>query len=70
MGYTNSVQTMQGDVSFILQHEILHLTQPFINNVVVEGSPTWYKLPEGGFELHPRNQGICRFIWEHLQNIH
>ena len=70
MGYTNSVQIMQGDVAFILQHEIPHLTQPFIDDVAVKGPATRYELLGGGYELHAGNPGIRRFVWEHLQNVH
>lgn len=70
MGYTNSVQVMQGDVTFILQEEIPHITQPFIDDVAVKGPRTRYELPHGGYELHHGNRGIRRFVWEHLNNVH
>lgn len=70
MGYTNSVQIMQGDVTFILQAEIPHITQPFIDDVAVKGPTTRYENSDGTFELHAGNPGIRRFVWEHLNNVH
>lgn len=69
MGYTNSVQIMQGDVSHILQDEIPHITIPFIDDVPVKGPPTRYETSDGGYETIPENSGIRRFIWEHLYNV-
>ncbi|GBE85404.1 Retrovirus-related Pol polyprotein [Sparassis crispa] len=40
MGYTNSVQIMHGDVTFILQDEIPHVTIPYIDNVPVKNGTT------------------------------
>ena len=47
MGYTNSVQIMQGDVTHILQDEILAHTIPFIDDVPVKGPPIRYQLDDG-----------------------
>ncbi|KZP03113.1 hypothetical protein FIBSPDRAFT_691909, partial [Athelia psychrophila] len=52
-------------VTFILQHEILHVTQPFIDDIAVKGPPTHYENPDGSYELHTSNPGIPRFVWEH-----
>ena len=69
MGYMNSVQIQQGDITFILQEEIPHVTVPFINDIPVKGPPTRYMDENGNFETIPENQGIRHFIWEHLQNV-
>lgn len=69
MGYTNSMQIQHGDTTFILQNEIPHVTIPFVDDIPVKGPPTRYELPNGGFETIPENNGIQRFIWEHLQNV-
>ena len=69
MGYTNSVQIQQGDITFILQEEIPHVTVPFIDDIPVKGPPTRYTDESGNFETIPENRGIRRFIWEHLQNV-
>ncbi|KAJ2923743.1 hypothetical protein H1R20_g13351, partial [Candolleomyces eurysporus] len=68
MGYTNSQQIQHGDITFILQDEILHITQPFVDDVPVRGPKTRYELPQGGYETIPENPGIRRFIWEHIND--
>ena len=69
MGYTNSVQIQQGDITFILQEEIPHVMVPFIDNILVKGPPTRYIDENGNFETIPENRGIRCFIWEHLLNV-
>jgi len=69
MGYTNAVQIMHGDVTFILQPEIPHVTELYIDDVGVKGSTTRYELTGGGYETIPENPGIRRFVWEHLNNF-
>jgi hypothetical protein len=69
MGYTNSVQIQQGDITFILQEEIPHVTVPFIDDIPVKGPTTRYTDESGSFETIPENRGIRRFIWEHLLNV-
>ena len=68
-GYTNSVQVQQGDINFILQDEIPHVTQPFVDDTPVKGPTTYYFLEDGTYETIPENDGIRRFVWEHLLNI-
>lgn len=68
-GYTNSVQIQQGDINFILQDEIPHLTQPFVDDTPVRGPTTYYLKEDGAFETTPENEGIRRFVWEHMVNI-
>lgn len=69
MGWTNSVQVLHGDVTYTLQDEIPHVTIPFLDDAGVKGPSTRYELPDGGFELHPENPGVRRFIWEHFLNL-
>ena len=40
MGWTNSVPIFHGDVTYILQPEIPHVTQPYIDDVPVRGPKT------------------------------
>ena len=37
MGYTNSVQIFHGDITFLLQEEIPHVTVPFLDDIPVKG---------------------------------
>ena len=69
MGYTNAMQLFHGDVTFILQDEIPHVTEPFIDDMPVKGPVTRYQNEDGTYETIPENPGIRRFIWEHLQNV-
>ena len=69
MGWTNSVSIFYNDVSFILQLEIPQLTIPYIDDIPVKGPATRYELAEGTYETIPENPGICRFVWEHFQNL-
>jgi len=69
MGYTNSVQIMQGDMTHILQDEIPAYTIPFINDVPVKGLPSRYQSGNGIYETIPLNPSIRRFVWEHLQTM-
>jgi len=69
MGYTNSMQIQHGDLTFLLQDEIPDTAVPFVGDVPVKGPPTHYKTGLNSFETIPENPGICRFVWEHLQNI-
>src|SRR5882724_10988704 len=110
MGATNSVQILQGDISFIIQHEMPDIAAAFMDDVNVRGPPTWYATNSAGwyistafvepltksapilcilasdqpcfgsdyqhislddqhYEVIPENTGLCRFIWEHLNDI-
>jgi hypothetical protein len=69
MGWTNSVPIFHGDVTYILQAEIPHVTQPYIDDVPVRGPATRYVLPSGEEERIPENPGIRRFVWEHFQDL-
>ena len=69
MGWTNSVPIFHDDVTKILQPEIPHVTQPYIDDVPVRGPATRYVLPSGEEERIPENPGIRRFVWEHFQDL-
>ncbi|RXW16973.1 hypothetical protein EST38_g8879 [Candolleomyces aberdarensis] len=69
MGWTNSVPIFHEDITTILQPEIPHVTEPFVDDVPVKGPPTRYELPGGGYETIPENPGIRRFVWEHIQDV-
>ena len=69
MGYTNSMQIFQGDTTFLLQEEIPHVTILFIDDIPVKGLTSRYQMENREYETIPENKGICRFVWEHLQNI-
>ena len=69
MGWTNSVPIFHDDVTKILQLEIPHVTQPYIDDVPVRGPATQYILPTGEAEAIPENPGIRRFVWEHFQDL-
>ena len=69
MGWTNSVPIFHDDITKILQPEIPHVTQPYIDDVPVRGPETRYLLPSGEYETIPENPGIRRFVWEHFQDL-
>lgn len=69
MGYTNSMQIMQGDVTHIFEQEIPEHTVPFIDDVPVKGPLTRYETSEGDYERLQENPGIRKFVWEHLNNM-
>ena len=57
MGYTNSMQIQHGDVTFLLQDEIPHVTIPFVNDIPIKGPATRYET-EDGYEVIQENPGI------------
>ena len=69
MGWTNSVPIFHEDVTHILRDEIPDYTEPYIDDVPIRGPKTRYELEGGGFEVIPENQGIRRFVWEHMNNV-
>ena len=69
MGWTNSVPIFHDDVTHILQPEIPHVTQPYIDDVPVRGPATRYIQENGEEERIPQNPGIRRFVWEHFQDL-
>ena len=69
MGWTNAVPIFHNDMTHILQLEFPQYTIPYINNVPICGPTMTYQAPDGTFETIPENSGICRFVWEHFQNL-
>ena len=69
MGYTNAMQIMHGDVTYVLQDKILDVTIPFVDDVLAKGPRSTYQLPDGAYETIEGNPGIRRFVWEHLNNV-
>jgi hypothetical protein len=69
MGWTNSVPIFHDDVTYILQPEIPHVTQPYINDIPVKGPSTGYIKDNGEPETIPENSGIWRLVWEHFQDL-
>ena len=69
MGWTNSVPIFHDNVTFILQPEILDVTVPLINDVAIKEPKSRYQLDDGLYEMIPKNPGIRRFVWEHIQNM-
>src|SRR5271168_1265696 len=57
------------DVTHILRPEIPHVTQPYIDDVPVQGPATNYLQADGTEETIPQNSGIRRFVWEHFQDL-
>jgi hypothetical protein len=55
--------------SSTLQDKIPDVTIPFLDDAPIKGLPMQYEQPNGSYETHPDNPGICRFVWEHFQNL-
>ena len=68
MGWTNSVPIFQANMEFILQDKVN--AQPFIDDVITLGPPTYYTDHNGKPEVLRANPGIRRFIWEHLLDVY
>ena len=69
MGWTNSVPIFHDNVTHTLQPEILHVTQPYIDNVSVKGPATMYIQENGEPKTISENSGIKCFVWEHFQDL-
>jgi hypothetical protein len=69
MGWTNSVPIFHDDITFILQAEIPHVTIPYIDDIPVKGLTTTYQKVDDSYETIPENPDICRFVWEHFENL-
>ena len=70
MGFTNSPAEFQNCMVFILQDEIPHTANIFIDDLAVKGPETQYLDEEGQPETLKENPGIRRFIWEHANDVH
>jgi hypothetical protein len=69
MGWTNSVPIFHDDVTEILRDEIPEFTVPYIDDVPVRGPVSRYERGPGKYETIPENDGIRRFVWEHMRNV-
>ena len=69
MGWTNSMPIFHDDVTHILQPEIPHVTQPYIDDVPVKGPAMMYIQENGEPETIFENPGIRHFVWEHFQDL-
>ena len=70
MGYTNSPAEFQKCMAFILQDEIPHVANIFIDDLPIKGPKTRYLDKEGNPQTMPENPGIHCFIWEHALDVH
>lgn len=70
MGYTNSPAEFQKCMAFILQDEIPHVANIFIDDLPIKGPKTKYLDESGNPQTIPDNPGIRRFIWEHALDVH
>ena len=70
MGYTNSPAEFQKCMTFILQDEIPHTANIFIDDLPIKGPKTQYLNNEGVPETLKENPGIRKFIWEHVLDVH
>lgn len=68
MGWTNSVPIFHEDVTAILKLEIPEFTTPYIDDVPIRGPSSRYEQEDGTYETIPENEGIRRFVWEHINN--
>jgi hypothetical protein len=69
MGWTNSVSIFHDDITYILQPEIPHVTQPYIDDIPVKGPLTRYIKDNREPETIPENSGIRQFVWDHFQDL-
>ena len=69
-GFTNSPAEFQKCMAIILQDEIPHIANIFIDDLPIKGPATQYLDFEGNPEVLTENPGIRRFIWEHAQDVH
>ncbi len=69
-GATNAVAIFHSDITFLLMPEIPNIAKPFLDDIAIKGPASWYETPEGGYKTIPKNEGIRRFIWEHLNDVH
>lgn len=69
-GFTNSPAEFQQCMVFILQDEIPHIADIFIDDLPIKGPATQYLDSAGHPETLAENPGIRRFIWEHAVDVH
>jgi hypothetical protein len=69
-GFTNSPAEFQKCMAIILQDEMPHTANIFIDDLPIKGPETQYLNSNGEPEVLSENPGIRRFIWEHAQDVH
>ena len=69
-GWTNAGAIFHEDITFILKPEIPNVAWPFMDDCSIKGPATRYETDDSGFETIPNNDQMCRFIWEHLNDVH
>ncbi len=69
-GWTNAITIFHKDVRFLLEPEIPNVAWPFMDDCSIKGPALHYETLEGGYETIPDNDGIRKFIWEHLVDVH
>lgn len=69
-GYTNSPAEFQNCMTYILQDEIPHVANIFIDDLPIKGPRDQYLDKDGNPEVLKANPGIRRFIWEHALDVH
>lgn len=70
MGFTNSPAKFQACMVFILQDEIPEVAGVFIDDIPVKGPSSHYLDKDGKEERLKENPDICRYMWEHLNDLH
>lgn len=70
MGYTNSPAEFQACMSFVLQDEMPHTADIFIDDLAIKGPTDLYLDSTGQPSVLPENPGIRKFIWEHAEAAH
>jgi hypothetical protein len=68
-GFTNSPAEFQRCMLFILNDEIPHVANIFIDDLPIKGPASQYLTTEGTPETLKENKGIRRFIWEHANDV-
>jgi len=69
-GWTRAVPIFHANITFILEPEIPDPAQPFIDDSTIKGPQTRYETEDSGYKTIPANPQICRFIWEHINDIY
>lgn len=69
-GFTHSPAEFQACTSFILQNEIPHKANGFIDDIAIKGPESQYLDKNGKPEVLPENPDIRQFIWEHALDVH
>ena len=69
-GFTNSPAEFQACMSFILQPEIPHIADIFIDDLPIKGPKSLYEDKDGKPGTLKENPGIRRFIWEHANDVY